>query len=180
MEELLKKFRSQLRNVEKNLVALAHTWHELSLIQGARERVKTEFGITDATLDMLEKIDAKVLYPTTAWQTRGLLRVGKMPYDDQKKLIVEGVEILVKGVTEKLRLNQLSNEQVCQVVTTQGRIRPVNEQKELVSKPKVQRPPYEFNAKGIRFRRNVTLTVMMLRSIIEAYRKWRPSRGRRR
>lgn len=180
MEELLKKFRRQWQNENKNLIQLAHTWHELSKFEGARERVKEEFGIADSTLEMLDKIDAKLMYPTLAWQTRGLMRIGKMPYADQRRLIAEGVDVLVKGVVEKLRLNQLSNEQVCQVVTSHGRIRPVDEQQEPGHKPRKPKPPVEFNSRGIHFRRGVTRTEAQMIELLDEYRKWKASRGKRR
>lgn len=179
MEKLFRQFKDALKSIDTDVRKLARLWHRLSAVPGVRDRVVNECGIQPATLDALTAIAEKRLYPSLAWQKRGLLRIPKMRLVEQRKLFEVGLEVYIQSGNQVKKLGQMTNAEVVQVVTTAGRVRTLAEQKEWCARqarPRKQLPPFEFLKDGVRFNTRTPFPPGMLVSILSAYRKWRPKK----
>lgn len=94
--------------------------------------------VSDAFLASLLKVANKELYAGLLLQHRGLARLRKLTYEEQKQLCTTGVMLYMPGhksQAERIPLCDMTNEQVVMAVTTQGRLRSVQEQLEWHNTP---------------------------------------------
>lgn len=87
--------------------------------------------VSDQFLYCLEMIGLGEMYPSMLFQMRGFLRLLKMSYDDQYAIIETGIpvwsQVAHQAVTRKL--NQMTDAEVLQCVTVNGRLLNMEEQR---------------------------------------------------
>lgn len=138
LSSLVLRFNNKQRNLSENLKELADIYAEArknfsqSEVEKAFEkRCKVSKVFQQTLLDIAEGR----LYPSLVWQQRGLLRVRNMSIEDQVTLHEDGVDVVTslsgsKGteIVQRLRLNEMTNEQAIQAITVHGHIRSIEHQ----------------------------------------------------
>lgn len=159
----------------ESIAGICKEAHELDPNFGQRLR-DNGIQVSDGFLASLLKVANRELYAGILLQSRGLLRLRKVSWDDQVALCTTGVLVYTpdKPLGTKLPLSKLTNDQVTMVVTTQGRIRSVKEQQEWKDTPpktKTKTVDHTFTITGIRFYNFKVWSIAELETLIKEWKK---------
>lgn len=178
LARLVTAFRQTYSMTEKGIEALAGIYKEAHALDPSFGHRLRDNGIqvSEGFLANLLKVAEGKLYSGMLLQSRGLLRLHRMSLDDQKTLCNSGVMVYMpdtKDKQEKRPLCRMTNDQLQMVVTTQGRIRSVDEQKtwrDSVPR-KGGKGVYTMTAVGVRFNTHKVWTPAELELVVKEWKR---------